>query len=145
MPPKLVIMCGLPGSGKTTHCRRVYTHWVSTDEIRQELGKGFDRSSEGRVWATAYRQLRKAMAEGWTVAFDATNVDCRSRAGLIKLAREYNATIRVEWLDTPLEECLKRNAARVDPVPEQVILGLAAKFQPPTTAEGIDEIAQINS
>ena len=49
---------------------------------------------------------------------------------------------RAVWIDTPLEVCLARNAARAGraQVPLRGLLGTRARFVPPSTAEGFDRV-----
>jgi hypothetical protein len=80
------------------------------------------------------------------VYFDATMVQARSRADLIKIARQARKPIEAIVLATPLEECLQRNRNRSQDrfVPEDRIREMAASLStmPPVLSEGFSDIRQ---
>lgn len=74
----LYVMCGCPGSGKTTWCKKNLAKavYVSTDDIRIEFfgtPEPGDRRQERRVFDTFYERIRRALIEGKDVAADATH------------------------------------------------------------------------
>jgi predicted kinase len=74
--PKLILMVGLPRSGKTTRARQLGHPIVSPDAIRHAThGQRFSYVHEGRVWETARLMVRALFIAGHsTVVLDATNV-----------------------------------------------------------------------
>lgn len=72
--------------------------------------------------------------------FDATFDLPFKREPYIRLARAVGLPVEIVWLDTPLEVCIERNAARPADrrVPEDTMRAMHAKIlsSPPTEAEG---------
>lgn len=137
----LYILTGLPGSGKSSFCNRYVAGTdgftvVSTDEIRRRLcgGDATNQDNNGLIFAVARREVHNALTEGRNVVFDATNLSRRDRRNVKKWAPE-NTKIGMLFVDTPFEECAKRNSARSKPVPEKRMTEMAAKLQRPTADE----------
>jgi predicted kinase len=68
-------------------------------------------------------------------AWNATNLTRHLRDPLIDLFLGYGARVRVVYVDAPLGVVLQRNRDRPSPVPEGVILRLAAKLELPDLTE----------
>jgi predicted kinase len=148
---KLVIMIGIPGSGKST----LIQTWsqaqccliISTDEIRAQLfGDEAIQGSWLLVWQEVQRQFREAVEQihGGTVDFaiyDATNTRRRNRRAVMALARSVGFTEIVGvWLDPPLELCVQRNQSRFRQVPDAVVQRMYRQLWscPPRLREGLD-------
>lgn len=71
---------------------------------------------------------------------DATHLNSISRAKVINKLKQLPEEINVIWLDTPLEECIKRNNCREGraKVPEQVIKNMYSNMCPPINTEKIN-------
>lgn len=128
----LVITRGLPASGKTTRARE----WVAIapeqrarvnrDDLRQMMyGTAYMvKSCEPRVITARDKIISAVLRGGRDVIYDDTNLPARTVAELRDLARKSNASFEViDLTSVPIEECLRRNAARQDkpPVPEKWI------------------------
>jgi predicted kinase len=151
---RLVLLIGLPGSGKSSLIRFLqrdfqYLQVISTDKIRGQLFG--DESIQGPwmwVWREVSRQLQEAVKDAHlgrihTVIYDATNVQRKQRQRVIKLARAiaFNQIIGV-WVNTPLQLCLERNNSRDRIVPEDIILKMNVYLQdaPPSLDDGFDDL-----
>lgn len=97
--PALVIMSGLPGSGKTTFVHmlraRVPMEHVESDAIRRSLFAIPTYSSEesGRVFAAVERRAAAAIDAGNDVVVDATNLRRADRKRFLRLAAQRCATL----------------------------------------------------
>ncbi|GGT90634.1 phosphatase domain-containing protein [Streptomyces violascens] len=136
--PTVHVMTGLPASGKTTAARKLVAdsdgqcRRVNLDDLRGM----FDHAAEGRersyaaersVLAVQDAAVRETIAAGFDVVVDNThltpNIPKRLKAAVAGRAR----FVVHDFTDVPVEECLRRDAARANPVGEDIIRLLADK------------------
>lgn len=81
------------------------------------------------------------------VFFDAALPRAIHRAPTIKIARASGVAVHAVWVDTPVEEALRRNSRRPDDerVPEASIRSVAVQFEPPTVLEGFEDVLHIQT
>ncbi len=132
----VTMMSGLPGSGKDAWlaARRPGLPVVSLDDVRDDLGVG-PTDDQGGVIQEAGERCREFLRSGRSFAFNATNLLRQTRRRWIDLFTAYDARIEVVYIEPPLPVILDRNRSRDRPVPEKVIRGLAARYEPPSIAE----------
>ncbi|MDX3640434.1 AAA family ATPase [Streptomyces sp. MB09-02B] len=138
--PVVHVMTGLPASGKTTAARRLQAESegrmrrVNLDDLRQMLDiplpEGAERRSyahEQTVLAIQDAAVRAAVDGGFDVVVDNTHmtphIPKRLKAAVAGLA----TFVVHDFTDVPVEECLRRDAARERPVGEEIIRILADK------------------
>ncbi len=141
--PTLTLTVGLPGSGKTTWAVEELERLdltdtsgaiVSRDGIRDMFRYGWTGGPEAeeRVTAVQVPLVEILLRQGVTVIVDDTNlpywdglwrvvVDPVDRWRLIAIRRDVKMV--VHRMDTPLEECIRRDALRPVPVPGGPISG----------------------
>jgi predicted kinase len=132
----VTMMSGLPGGGKDAWLAAHHPDLllVSLDDVRGELGVEAT-DDQGQVIQAARERCREYLRSGRPFAFNATNLLRQTRRRWINLFAGYDARIVVVYVEPPLPVILDRNRRRDLPVPERVILGLAARYEPPTLTE----------
>ena len=146
----LIVMCGLPASGKST-----YSEWltdsgvfcgVCPDKIRGELYGDESIQGDGKqVFAIAHARIEDLGKDGNNVVFDATNTDRKTRINLVQKMRPYFDIIICKYFSTPLYICKIRNEQRARQVPYEVLENMERRFRAPTLDEGFDIVEEIKN
>ena len=141
----IILLVGLPGSGKSTWAAQQGTAVLSSDAIRHQLADdATDQSIHGRVFATMRYLLRNRLAIGRPATYiDATHLTPEERHPYAQIAAWYGADLEAVFFDVPVEDCIARNRCRERTVPEDAIRMMAAKLRPPSLEEGFTRIRVI--
>ena len=143
--PKLYVMVGLSGSGKSTIAKQVTdveknTIIVSSDAIREELtGKVEDQSKNEEVFKIFHKRIREGLENKHNVVADATNITMKSRRAILLNVRNLDVHRVAYFVPKPFEQCKVDNLHREHSVPEEVLDKQIRKFQIPFAEEGFDE------
>ncbi len=126
---KLIILVGVPGSGKTTLASKIAERGydcLNADSIRQELwGNPADQREPERVFAIFFKKLEELLAQGRDIIIDNTNINQKQRRPIIERAANAGYTdIQLWLLDVPLDLCLERNRNRDRAVPEDIVANM---------------------
>ena len=146
----LIVLCGLPGSGKSTYANYLtesgHFECVSTDQIRKRFYGSESIQGNGKeVFTTAFFHLQAYGLIKKNCIFDATNISPHVRKKVIKECRNYYDLIICKYIDTPLDVCLHRNSQRERVVPKEVILRMARQLTMPSREEGFDYVETVIS
>lgn len=140
--PKIVVLVGLPGSGKSTWAEGKPV--LSSDHLRELLADDVrDQGIHKQVFAAIRHLARERVKLGRPVTcIDATHLTPWERRPYLRMRG-----VRVEavFFDTPLDECKRRNRARARQVPEEVLDMMAAKLVPPSTREGFARVTRVRA
>lgn len=140
--PTFYMMVGVPGSGKTTYAHRIpNAKVISSDEIRKELGvDGGDKQAHSRVFAILHERVKETLQNGKDVVYDATNIAESKRRSFLKEINDIAGKKVCVCLVPSLNQAIRQNADRDEPVPEHVIRNMHMRLEAPTFSEGWDEM-----
>lgn len=110
--PKLTVLMGAPGSGKSTYASRLGTV-VTQDRTTPQAA--------GEIVHESYRQINQLLSQGKDVVFDATSVNPSVRKAVVGIAKRHGATASICVLDTPLQTCLDAQRGRGRVVDEATV------------------------
>ena len=141
---RLVIFCGIPGSGKTTIAaalavKLARSAHIQTDRVRTMVHPQKYSAGESRfVYSAVIAMARAALISGYDAVLDGTFLreDLR-REALDRLAHLSNRHLVVHVVCDP-ELALRRNAAKEDAVPQERLMRIYRNFEVPTNAMTID-------
>jgi hypothetical protein len=140
MKPPLVVLCGVPGSGKTTIARIVCGRipgavHIQTDDIRRMIARPKYTGPESVfVYNSCFHVAREALIRGRPVVLDGTFARSYHRAkALTKLQGLYGRLVLV-YVMCSFDTARSRNASRMDIVPEERLKGIYAHFEEPMKA-----------
>jgi predicted kinase len=138
--PELIILIGLPGSGKSTYFRAHFaaTHVHVSKDLMPNARRRDDRQE---------RDIEAALTKGKSVVVDNTNPSREVRAPLIALGRRHGARIVAVYFETDVRTAIMRNRQREGKarVPDVAIFATRKKLVAPTLEEGFDEVRVVAS
>lgn len=137
---RLIIMSGIPGSGKSTKAKQILADLrangekaviVNRDDLRTTLfGEDYHKSepvpeAESDVTSFQHGLISSSLKRGFVVISDDTNLSPYTLKKLNKIAKDHGATVEELPVIVPLEVAIERNRLRGASggrfVPEDVI------------------------
>lgn len=118
---EVIIMMGIPGSGKSTFA------WNFPEHIHINQDRLGNRSD-------CINAMKRALSQNKSVVIDRTNITRAQRKYFLDVAKDYGASISCIFLDYPALECIERIKARKEhetlpsSTPEAKIIEVVAKF-----------------
>lgn len=167
----IYMMCGVPGSGKSTYVSviaetiesnsgKVYV--LSSDSVREFFLKDVsDQRFNKEVFSTIKYWLnsllnRCALTPSGlvdkvsncpvSIFLDATFIKKAHRKSMIDIVKKHNMdkALCCTYFDIPLEVCKQRNTYRARSVPDYVITRMNKEFETPSLEEGFELIHTIS-
>jgi predicted kinase len=144
MKPRIVVLVGLPGSGKSSYVAG-RDGVLSSDQIRCLLcDDPANQSIHKQTFATLRRLLKARLELKQPVTYvDATNLTIAERRPYIKIAQDLGAIAEAIFFDVPVAECQRRNRLRDRKVPGDVIEKMSRRLRAPTRNEGFARITRV--
>lgn len=133
---RVVVLAGIPGSGKDTYAGKAFADWpqVSMDRTRERLGVAHGKA-EGETWQAVLEEARVFLRAKRDFVWNATSVTRLARDKVVDLALDYDARVEIHALDAPVETITRRNAARKESVPKEAMDRFVDRFEPPLPTE----------
>lgn len=148
--PKLIMMCGLPCSGKSYKAQELAIEYnaeiFSSNELRAELFGDIncqDRNHE--LFIELHRRIKDCLRSGKSAIYDSCAINYKRRMAFLKELTNIPCEKICVLMATPYEVCLKRSAERDRKVPEEVIKRMYTNFNIPYWYENWDDIQIIYS
>lgn len=128
----LIIFCGSPASGKTTLSKMI-------SEERNVVRLSFDEMGYLQH-KELIRPIIDALKNTENVVVDAVFTRISQRKLILDATKDIDCKRILIYMDTPLEECLRRNAQRPNPLPDFMVRDIYNSIELPTLDEGWDDI-----
>lgn len=138
--PMIIMVMGLPGSGKTYFARhlseRLGTPYVGSDQTRKEkhaMGK-YSLKDRRNVYEEMLSRMEQHLTSGEPVILDATFYKEDLRLPFAILAKNKGIPLYKLWIEAPIEVIKERVSSRRDDSDADfaVYQKLSADFEPPS-------------
>lgn len=144
---ELILMCGLPASGKTYWSQHIVRQYQLLGRVIERINLDTVRTKKKMTDA-----IKRALVERFDILIDNTNLDKKTRSCVIDMVKNVdpNYHVVVMVLDQSFEQVLHNNRYRyytghpnTQMIPEFVLKKMKNKMEPPTHDESIDTIIQL--
>lgn len=134
----LVLVCGLPGTGKTTFAKAIAQELkaihLNSDMIREEWGTfgQYDEKSKKKLYEELLARTRTQLEAGNRVVVDSTFFSRKLRKPYTKLAKELNKNI-IRFLITADEDVIRERVTKNEAFSKadfEVYLKIKRSFEP---------------
>jgi tRNA uridine 5-carbamoylmethylation protein Kti12 len=129
---KLYVFSGSSGSGKTTLSKKITEEQNAIRLSFDEMGCLQNKE--------LIQPVMEALRSGKSVVVDALFTRTAWRKMILEATDNIECNRVLIYMDTPLEECLRRNVQRPNPLPDFMVRDIYNSIEPPTLDEGWDEI-----
>lgn len=141
---RLIILQGVPAAGKSTWAREFVKgkkDWiiVNRDSIRDGRGDYWIPEQEEYISDLEEYHVTRALERGLNVIIDATNLNPKTKAKWIQIAKQFS--IEPEWIEFTItyQEAIERDSKRERPVGKGVIRDFFNKYYPDMICSMSDE------
>lgn len=149
----LILICGIPASGKTYLTQNRYRNRVrlNRDDIRfahkrmisygqKWMQSDFDLEFEKIFSDYEMQLLHLHLQRGHKIVVDDTNVTRTRRKFYVDVAKALGKTVGILFLNSPVELCLERNRNRENVIPETIVRKYNSDIELPHIDEGFDVV-----
>jgi predicted kinase len=133
---RVILMSGLPGSGKDHHIRETYPDWpvISLDALREELDVA-PGENQGEVLNAARDRARVYLRAGTNFVWNATNLMRQLRSQPLDLFLGYQAHVSIVYREATPEILFAQNRNRAAVVPQRVMERFLDRWEVPDWTE----------
>lgn len=138
---KIILCRGIQGSGKSVWSKQ----WAEedpehrirycNDDVRNMLGKYWVPNREVIVRRVRMAVVTEAMENGYDIVIDNMNLNPKEIAYYIGISKEFEERRGIHYeiyfqdFKTPLEECIRRDSLRPNPIGAEIILQTYNKYR----------------
>jgi predicted kinase len=141
--PRLFLVCGLPGAGKTTRAKQLEAKFhairFSPDEWLEDLSLNlYDEQSRARIEALQWKLAQALLQRGMAVILEWGTWGRHERDTLRLGARKLGAGVELHYLTAPIDvlyERVQQRARENPPITRSDIATWVAMFETPTPQE----------
>jgi len=147
--PKFFMLVGIAGCGKSTWAQKNLNHYqmftkiFSSDIYRENLFNDINDQTHNKiVFDTMHKDIIKALKNGESVCYDATNLTRKNRQNILHLINKQNIECQKIAVLFEVEESIIReqNANRERKIPDIILDQMFRRFEIPFLDEGFDDI-----
>jgi len=140
---RLIVVCGLPGAGKTTLARAIEKRTggirFCPDEWMDAMGIDlWDEARRGKVEALQWKVAQALLAAGATAIVEWGTWGRSERDALRLRARELGAAVELHYVTAPVDvlfERIQRRGSENPPIARDALLQWVEVFEEPTDEE----------
>ena len=141
----MLMLCGLPGSGKSTYAKTKVSSGYSvysSDDLRIEMfGDVNCQGNNEKLFTELHRRIKQALKNGKNIIYDATNINKKQRMHFIRQLKNIECYKECMIFPLPIGYCIDNNLSREKAVPISVIDKMVKTFAVPYYDEGFDIIS----
>ena len=151
---RLIMMVGLPGSGKSTIAERYKNNEAfferevvihSSDSIREELFGERDQTQNQKVFDELHSRVKRDLDKGLTVIYDATNLSRKKRRHVINnIAKGHNVECLFLWVGIDRLFAINQERSEEEKLPREKLEQLVKTTHVPLYEEGFKKIEFID-
>jgi predicted kinase len=121
--PALIIVSGLPGTGKSFFCRKLAERLdiviLESDSLRRQLfpAPSYGKEENTQLFRACHGVVEELLRKGISVALDATNLEEHNREQLYHIADQSGARLVIVRMEAPpevVQQRLERRASKED-------------------------------
>jgi predicted kinase len=133
---EVVMLSGLPAAGKDYWLQHHLADWpiVSLDDIRHGLALP-TTDPNGEVLTRARDLAREHLQSNRSFAWNAPNLSRNVRGECVKLFRNFEARVRIVYVESPPERLFAQNRLRKRRLPDKVIERMLDRWEVPDVTE----------
>lgn len=150
MSQQLIVMCGVPASGKSTVSKKLADKLeatlISRDQVRNQIKETkYTPEAHERVRNAFFDKIKGKLMNGESVVADATHLTRLSRERILEIGKQFKTATVAVYFDVEWETLKSRNALRdaKTKVPEDALRSMYLDYSFPSKTEGFTNIVKI--